>query len=709
MGWRRRLTDSLPPLQQSAAHKGHTFYESSREKEVNRMASLKRKGWMLAIAMAAVAVSTAWQCEAAEPVAPREITLPAAEAFEKGMGAWGVRLADDGKSVVLYDRVLVEDDGPGIGSDSKWLKVDKGMTEEISGSTVVKKVLYLERPDAMSARLYVPRGLRVEVNGSPIEKADNARYPEVPLVLLRKGDNEIVLSCPEGKSVHIKVAAPLHILRNAPERKGRPRRSYISTDGGKKWKPLLGEVMVRLHLIQHARKGHFISQAIDLGKAAGHKGVLLWPVAVKGVSLEADTEVPQGTSIEFTVRTGPCPVYDAGLWTDWHAVGDAVPQGHRYLQWKATLQSTDPLVTPTLRKVTVAADVSAEAVPAWAGKLKVAGFHNEEIRYTSMPFANEDFKHPKLVALRKKYKLDEVVAGSKTEFEKLLKLRNWVKKQWRYDAPTEGYPAWDADEIMTVKQGFCVQYAIVYMQCLQSLGYNARFVFGYHPGVMSTGHEVTEIWSNQFNRWIMMDANANLHHADPETDEPLGMLEIHDRMTRAYYGDEQIDWANRPRNIRGVENLATCRRMETDAEYSDPTTWKKPRWPRYAKWGMIRMMPRNNFYSEQYPLPRTQGLTWDWTGHWIWEDAKTPRSYATRYRHITGRRSDWVWTLNQVRFDAVYGKASGTIDIQMGTQTPNFDTFLINVDGKGWQASGRLPVGIDGLPDHLQVRIDIAQ
>jgi len=652
------------------------------------MASLKPKGWMLAIAIATVAVCTVWHCEAAESVASPGITLPAADAFDKGMGAWGVRLADDGKGVILYDRVLLEDDGPGIGSDAKWLKVDKARVERIGGATIIKKVLHVRRPRAISARLFIPRGVQVELNGSRIAKAENARVPQIPVASLKQGDNEVILSCPGDKVVQIRIAEPLDIVRNAPERSGWPRRSFKSTDGGKTWEPTNGEYIVRLHLIQYAEQGHFISPVIDLGKAAGDKGLLLVPVSVKAVTLKSDAETPGGTSILFAVRTGPSPVYDAALWSDWHAVGDAVPQGHRYLQWKATLQSTDPVVTPTLRGVTVEADVLAGAVPAWAGKVEVAGYNNEEIRYTSMPFAGEDFKHPKLVALRKKYKLDQVVAGCKTEFEKLLKLRNWVAGQWKYDPPTEGYPAWDADEILELKQGFCVQYAIVYMQCLQSLGYNARFVFGYHPGVMG-GHEVTEVWSNQYNKWIMMDANANLHHADPRTDEPLGMLEVHDRMTRAIYGDKQIDPTNKPPGIRGVENLATCRRMATEAEYSDPTTWKKPRWPRYAKWGMIRMMPRNNFYSEQYPLPKTQGFSWDWTGYWIWEDAKTPRSYAARYRNITGRRSDWLWTLNQVRFDAAYGTGPGTVEIQMGTQTPNFDTFLVNVDGEGWKASGR--------------------
>ena len=52
------------------------------------------------------------------------VVLRAAQAFEEGQGAWKVQLNED-KAVVLYDRVLIEDDGPGIGSVAEWMKTDR--------------------------------------------------------------------------------------------------------------------------------------------------------------------------------------------------------------------------------------------------------------------------------------------------------------------------------------------------------------------------------------------------------------------------------------------------------------------------------------------------------------------------------------------------------------------------------------------------------
>ena len=679
-----------------------------------------RRAFAVVVATVALVSVACGSAVAQQPAATCEIRMSAPQAFEEGMGAFGTRLADDGQGVILYDRRLVEDDGPGIGSDSKWLQVDKSPVEKIEGQTRIKKVLHLDRSEALEARLCVPRGVEVEVNGSPITKADNARYPEIPTALLRPGDNEVVLSRPEGDGPTIKIALPEDILRNAPDRARRPRRSFRSIDGGKTWQPVKGEYLLRLHLIQYAPRGDLISQAIDLGQTAGGD-VLLAPVTVESVAVKADAETPGDTGIGLAVRTGPCPVVDEKLWSDWRQAGAAVPQGHRYLQWKATLTSPSPTLTPVLKAVTVTARIARQPRPAWADKVKVIDVGNQEIRYTSMPFAYEDFKHPRLAELRRKYKLDEVVAGAETEFEKLVKLRNWVAAQWHYKPPTEKYPAWDADEILQLKKGFCVQYAIVYMQCCLSLGYNARFVFGYHSGVVNTGHEVVEVWSNQYNTWVLMDANGNLHYADPETNEPLGMLEVHDRMVREYYGDKMIGWPDPPKAPRGVDTLGTCRRLETQAVRDDPTKSEKPRWPRYAKWGMIRMMPRNNFYSQPYPLPKTQGFTWDWSEYWIWEDRQTPQSYAYRYRNITARRADWEWTPNRVRFDASCGGAPRTIDVQMGTFTPGFETFVVRVDGKEWHPSGRTfawtlhegrnrlemrarnVAGVDGPVSHLEL------
>lgn len=620
---------------------------------------------------------------------------PMAEAFERGLGAWNVRLSDDGKSIVLYDHALIEDDGPGISSDLKWLITDRAPTTRVGGDLLIKKILHVERPQALAARLYGTKGFDVTVNGKPVETPGNSEYPAIPPELLRQGDNEIVLSYAGKDGRTVKMARYEDIYRNAPQRRDTPRRSFVSTDGGKSWKDAGGEHMVRLHLVQYVRQGSLISPTIDLGReAAGNPSPILTPVTIASVALKAEAETPYGTSVKLDARTGPCPVYDKELWSDWQTANAVkTPGNHRYLQWRATLSSHNPLKTPLLKDVAVKADVKAGPRADWLRRVTVIGHHNEEIRYTSIPFEYENPNHPRMVALRKKYKLDEVVAGARSELEKMVKLRNWVAHQWRFTAPKENYPAWDADEILSRKYGFCVQYAIVFMQCATSLGIQTRFVFGNNPGAIDGGgHEVCEWWSNEYGKWVFFDCNQNWFQMNPGTEEPYSLLEIHDAVIKEYYGGGIAEWSKRPREHRYSPEFACCYGLSLEPNEPADERQKKAhlkdglyRVP--ARWLNLRYMPRNNFLSRPYPVPMLQGAHWDWTDYIIYKDAHTPREW--QYRNFTARQSDIAWTINQVHFDAACGVEPGSVQIQMGTSTPYFETFLTRIGDGRCTRSGR--------------------
>jgi transglutaminase-like putative cysteine protease len=647
--------------------------------------------WLLAAVLACGS-----RCPAEEPETCR-LSLPAPDAFQQGQGAWGVRLHDGG-AVGLYDRVLIEDDGPGIRGDAEWMKTDRAPATEIAGDTRVKKVLHVERHQARQARLCVPAGVVIEINGRPIDVSPGEPFPQVPVGLLKGGDNEVVLHCRGDARQSIKYALPEDILRNAPERKGRPRRSFTSRDGGKTWTPLEGEYLVRLHLVQYVPQGRFISPVIDLGlDRPQFVGAypLVTPASIESVALKADAATPEGTRVELAIRTGRSPVYEAALWTDWQPASAAVPAGHRYLQWKAVLTSRDPLKTPLLRSVAVEAKVRRQPVPAWASTLKIVDLHNERIRYTSMPFEYEDPLHPRMVALRRKYKLDAVVSGAASETEQFVKLRDWVSRQWKYQPPAVHYPAWDADEILRRKYGFCVQYAVVLMQSAISLGHQARFFFGDNPGgSYEGGHEVCEIWSNEHRKWIFMDGTVSLHYVDPRTRVPMSALELHDLLVKTYYQGRPATLSNRPQERQLSDAIAICfggsmtpgsvpagtdARVEARAEggrYSVPTRWL-----------CLSYLPRNNFYAHAYPQPLNQGCHWDWSEYWWFEDELTPRQW--QYRYFTSRRNDLDWSINQVCFAATVTDRPGDLAIVMGTFTPYFESFLVKSDRQAWNASSR--------------------
>jgi hypothetical protein len=145
----------------------------------------------------------------------------------------------------------------------------------------------------------------------------------------------------------------------------------------------------------------------------------------------------------------------------------------------------------------------------------------EKVRYHSrfrFTFDNKEVLRP----LRNRAKLDQVIAGAKTDMEVFLRLMKWVRAQWSPGRP-DPYPPIDATVILNKIRrgktgGFCAQYCFVLVQSLQSLGYKARYV-------TVEGHEVTEVWSPGFAKWVMLDPLYELYIIKGVT--PLSVLEIH--------------------------------------------------------------------------------------------------------------------------------------------------------------------------------------
>ena len=322
------------------------------------------------------------------------------------------------------------------------MKTNRAPTTEIAGDTRVKKVLHVAHHQAKEAWLYAPTGVAIEINGQPMDISPGTPFPQVSVSLLKDGDNEVVLYyCRDGARTSIKFAAPEDIVRNAPQRQGpsppqfhqQGRREDLGAAGGRvHGPPALGAVCAAgpLHL-PGDRSGAGPPAARCPGRPAaadaGPRSSLF--------RLRPTPQTPAGTRVELAFRTGGQPGVRSG-------VLDRLAAGLPRSPLRASLFAMEghagfprPLRTPLLRSVAVEAKVRRQPTPVWAGNLKTAAFHDERIRYTSIPFEYEDPLHPRMVALRRKYKLDAVVSGAASETEQLVKLRDWVSRQWKYQSP----------------------------------------------------------------------------------------------------------------------------------------------------------------------------------------------------------------------------------------------------------------------------------
>jgi hypothetical protein len=141
----------------------------------------------------------------------------------------------------------------------------------------------------------------------------------------------------------------------------------------------------------------------------------------------------------------------------------------------------------------------------------------------------EDFNHPRLQLLRKRENLHAVTSAGKTQFEKILLLRRWTRQQWESGGAFY-YPPWDAVEILDLARkyhnnGFCAQYAMVFLQACLSMGIHARYV-------NLPGHFVASIWSDEYDKWVVMDPCFDMHF------EKNGIPLSSRQLCKAYWSSE---------------------------------------------------------------------------------------------------------------------------------------------------------------------------
>jgi hypothetical protein len=423
---------------------------------------------------------------------------------------------------------------------------DFRQAEPLSASTWATVLFSLEaRPKEDAELLFYGSAKEVLLNGHKLaapSKLISTGWSRVvvPVSALRGGSNEVMLK--GGGSLLVEP--------------GRAGRSYKSIDAGKTWSrdkltaagDVSGEYLVRLRLPQHPRQGWVMSQPIDLW----HDGSLAAPRQVHSFRLVGllEDKLDKGDRIRCFVRLGASPGADDKSWTEWlplrrelEGIGllgprlldvDAERSRLRWAQFKIVLHTTDPNYSPRVDTSLLALRwVGTNDTAAPVGKIGVKVEPPPQAFLTSsVPFVYQK-PSPRLEHLRKRYRLDEVIAAGKTDMEQFMLLRYWVRNQWH--TAWEGHPAgwmppWDALIILDCKDQpecltMCTHYGAVFTQCCQALGWNARHCILDH-------HCVSEVYSFQHDKWIMMDSGNSAQRADvglhfERKGAPLSARELH--------------------------------------------------------------------------------------------------------------------------------------------------------------------------------------
>ena len=466
-----------------------------------------------------------------------------------------------------------------------------------------------------------------------------------------------------------------------------PHASRYSTDGGQTWEEERGEYVLRLVLDRFRSNGELVSKVIDATGEA--EDAVKSECRLQRITLDWESDIPKGTRLDWALRTGSRPVWDPDHWSDWQVYdGPPATVRGRYIQWKVGFSAADRLQSPVLKSVQINAEF--EQGERFTGR--VVSTKNAQILKPSIPMPYEDYRAQILQDLRQQCELNSVVAGAQTEFDTIARLHRWA-----YHVPLSDcrhFPwdplAWvcierDEHGAMRMNQyeqrrrdSMCLYPNMALVAACLSMGIPARHLNFHSEGM--TGHEIAEVWSNDYGKWMHLDATRDYYWYDPKTLVPLDTQEIHQVLAARLARPERWD---RPylfnQDLEAVVKDLPIAFYDGDYEHSTA----EGALFLFRSFCHFRIVPRFDVFSRPRPLPVSQGTeVWSWNGYLNWADDQVPPlPHFTRHAN---RRADFYPTLNQTRYVAE-AVDKRQLRIYLETETPGFLAFQVRIDGQPWQ------------------------
>ncbi|MBN2317180.1 MAG: transglutaminase domain-containing protein [Sedimentisphaerales bacterium] len=284
--------------------------------------------------------------------------------------------------------------------------------------------------------------------------------------------------------------------------------------------------------------------------------------------------------------------------------------------------------------------------------------------------AFENYYSPRVRELRSRYELDEVVAGEKDEWKRILLLRHWIRSNIEIENHNPTQTRGDTFAILdaALKGGkfHCTHFSIVQHAVLNSYGYVTRRL-GCGPGLKDDGghHGVNEVWVNKFCKWVLIDAKYDAHFE--KNGIPLSALDIRDEI-----------WRDGAKSVVRIVGPG-CKPMKPDPKTGKWET--RPDTYRWCSWET----DTNRF--TMFPAGNTSTLvmlddeifrknTW-------YRDGKPHWAYNTPYLIATTRR-DWIeWTPNVIT--SKVNIEGDKAHVFLSSCTPNFRSFQKMDDDGTWR------------------------
>ncbi len=287
-------------------------------------------------------------------------------------------------------------------------------------------------------------------------------------------------------------------------------------------------------------------------------------------------------------------------------------------------------------------------------------------------YAFEESRSPRIKRLREEYRLDEVVQGEESEFARMLKLRHWVHSRWPIDNKQQfSGGALEILEEAKTGAGFqCAHSMRVQHAVMTAMGFVTRDLgVDRDDKELGSGHHgVNEVWSNQYAKWVLMDAKYDIHF---ERDGlPLSAMELHEAI-RANQATKITKVQGPPREVVPMKGLGY-------PESNVLSYW----WVSYhvaldgftgsTRDSRLVVLDNEPFRNTTWYRAGRDGLK----KHW----AYAAKSFIpTTDRH----RIQWTPGVPELQVRQV---SHGQLDVTFRSVTPNLKTYQVRLDQGPWKS-----------------------
>jgi hypothetical protein len=312
---------------------------------------------------------------------------------------------------------------------------------------------------------------------------------------------------------------------------------------------------------------------------------------------------------------------------------------------------------------------------------------NGRVDTPAYPFTYQDMTHLKVRKLYDRAGIAEMEAAATDELDLIRRLCNWSNSHWGHMQPLP-YATWDAHEILDkVESGdafWCTFKAALFVQSCNAAGLSARML-GINPRGKAA-HTVAEVYSNQYRKWMLVDAWFNSVYIRDGV--PISARELHDAMDdlsgiELWFGagGKGTDrWAQRHGSADSNPFASARIPIEEDKDKGLSHMYYDVRIV-LRNDHTVHPQSQENLTVDGYMIPyNARGGEW-WGPQLKWADDTTMPQITCPN---TSRIGDFEWALNEVKVDlAVVTQpgASVVIEARFDTMTPSFSHYRLAVDG----------------------------